>query len=93
MAAMYEDLSSSRNLGASVSSLTSSRHHSQQVAKAYRQAATLFLTRRLPEALSTIEPVITTPPQPDTHDPEDPELAAYAPIAAASRVLLPITSR
>lgn len=85
MAAMYEDLSSSRTLGASVSSLTSSRQHSQQIAKTYRQAAHLFITRRLPEALSTIEPIITPPPQPDTHDPEDPELAAYAPIAAASR--------
>lgn len=85
MAAMYEDLTSSRSLGASVSSLASSRQHSQQIAKAYRQAAQLFLTRRLPEALSTIEPIITPPPQNDQLDQNDPDLTAYAPIAAASR--------
>ena len=84
MAAMYEDLSSSRTLGASVSS----RQHAQQVAKAYRQAAQLFLTRRLPEALSTIEPIIT----PSSAGQDAPttgtgtgDLPSHAPIATASR--------
>lgn len=85
MAAMYEDLGSSRSLGASVSSLSSSRQHSQHIAKAYRQAAQLFLTRRLPEALSTIEPIITPPAQEDANGPSDGDLAGYAPIATASR--------
>lgn len=44
----------------SLSSLSSNpRTQSSHIAKAYRQAAQLFLTRRLPEAFFTIEPVIT----------------------------------
>lgn len=78
-------MSNSRMLSSSVSSLTSSRYQSSNVAKTYRQAAQLFLTRRLPEALSTIEPIITPP----VHDREDGEyngdLSAFAPIASASR--------
>ncbi|KAJ4294071.1 hypothetical protein N0V90_007760 [Kalmusia sp. IMI 367209] len=85
MATLYEDLSSSRTLGASVSSLSSSRQHSQQIAKAYRQAAQLFLTRRLPEALSTIEPIITPAAQEDVNGSHDGDLSGYAPIATASR--------
>ncbi|KAL5119307.1 hypothetical protein ACEQ8H_002794 [Pleosporales sp. CAS-2024a] len=56
-----------------------SRQQASQIAKAYRQAAQLFLTRRLPEALSTIEPVITPAP------PLDDAAPAPAPIATASR--------
>jgi hypothetical protein len=86
MAGFYEDISGSRYLSSSISSLSASRQQSSQIAKAYRQAAQLFLTRRLPEALSTIEPIITAPPQDlaashgstDIHD-------AYAPVATASR--------
>lgn len=86
MAAMYEDLSGSRSLGISVSSLSSSRQHSQQIAKAYRQAAQLFLTRRLPEALSTVEPIIAPPPpEQDANGASDGDYAGLAPIATASR--------
>ena len=86
MAAMYEDLSSSRSLGVSVSSLSSSRQQSQQIAKAYRQAAQLYLTRRLPEALSTVEPVIAPPPpDQDANGASDADFAGHAPIATASR--------
>ncbi|KAF2751281.1 hypothetical protein M011DRAFT_464009 [Sporormia fimetaria CBS 119925] len=85
MAGPYDDaLSNSRMLSSSISSLTSSRHQSSHIAKAYRQAANLYVTRRLPEALSTIEPIITPPPQNDGNAyPGD--LSAFAPIAAASR--------
>lgn len=85
MAALYEDLSSSRTPGSSVSSLSASRQHSQQIAKAYRQAAQLFLTRRLPEALSTIEPIITPPVVDHANGSYNGDLAGYAPIATASR--------
>jgi hypothetical protein len=85
MTALYEDMGSSRMLGASVSSLSGSRHHSQQIAKAYRQAAQLFLTRRLPEALSTIEPIITPPAQEDLKESYNGDLSGYAPVATASR--------
>jgi hypothetical protein len=62
-----------------------SRYESQSaISKVYRQASTLFLTRRLPEALSSIEPVIRTGPvngdSGDERDPSEP-----APIAKASR--------
>ncbi|CBX97306.1 hypothetical protein IAQ61_007281 [Plenodomus lingam] len=83
MAAPYEDINGSRYLSSSLSSLSASRQQSSQIAKAYRQAAQLFLTRRLPEALSTIEPIITPPPPPSPHD--DEAMIGYAPIANASR--------
>lgn len=85
MAALYEDMSGSRYLSSSISSLSASRQQSSQIAKAYRQAAQLFLTRRLPEALSTIEPIITAPPPPALDDSAASLNAAYAPVATASR--------
>jgi hypothetical protein len=86
MATLYEDISSSRYLSSSISSLSTSRQQSSQIAKAYRQAAQLFLTRRLPEALSTIEPIITPPPKDDSHGKgESGDLPGYAPVATASR--------
>ena len=62
----------------SLSSSTSSRQTSSQISKIYRQSSTLFLTRRLPESLSTILPVITPP------NPED-SPSELAPVARASR--------
>jgi hypothetical protein len=86
MAAQYEEMSNSRYLSSSISSLSSSRQQSSQIAKAYRQAAQLFLTRRLPEALSTIEPIITPALQEDSNgDGDKGDVVGYAPIATASR--------
>lgn len=87
MAAQYEDMSGSRYLSSSISSLSTSRQQSSQIAKAYRQAAQLFLTRRLPEALSTIEPIITPPQHDETNGSNgyDGDLVGYAPVANASR--------
>lgn len=76
-------LSSSQLLGSSISSLsssTSSRQAASQITKIYRQASTLFLTRRLPESLSTLLPVITLPAA-DENGPS----GGLAPIATASR--------
>ncbi|KAH6625806.1 hypothetical protein C7974DRAFT_338090 [Boeremia exigua] len=81
MAGLYEDIGGSRYLSSSISSLSASRQQSSQIAKAYRQAAQLFLTRRLPEALSTIAPIIAPPPTPD----DGHSLPAPAPVATASR--------
>lgn len=72
-------------LSSSISSLTSStsaRNSGSYVSKTYRQSSTLFLTRRLPEALTTILPLLTPPPAPleganGTTEP--------APVAKASR--------
>lgn len=74
-----ETLSSSQLLSSSISSLTSSRQASSQISKIYRQSSTLFLTRRLPESLSTIIPVIT----PQEADEENP--AEAAPISRAGK--------
>lgn len=48
----------SQLLSASASSTTSSAKQNSQV---YKQASQLFLTRRLQESLSTLEPLITVP--------------------------------
>ena len=80
-----DTLSSSQLLSSSVSSLsnsTSSRHASSQISKTYRQASTLFLTRRLPESLSTILPVITPL---STDDDDTKANIEPAPISSASR--------
>jgi hypothetical protein len=61
----YEDSLSSQYLTSSISSLSSARAQSSQIARTYRQAAQLFLTRRLYEALSTIDPIIS-PEAPDS---------------------------
>lgn len=64
----------------SLSSSTSSRHPPSSVSKTYRQASTLFLTRRLPEALSTVLPLVT----PINSDSPNGALEP-APVARASR--------
>lgn len=70
-------------LVSSTGSLTSSRHQTSQIAKTYRQAANLYLTRRLPEALSTIEAIIV-PQQLENGDRQGRQNAC-APVAMASR--------
>jgi hypothetical protein len=86
MATLYDDVdvSGSRYLSSSMSSLSTARQQSSQIAKAYRQAAQLFLTRRLPEALSTIEPIITPPPTDETKG-DATDVVGHAPVATASR--------
>ncbi|KAF4121312.1 Peroxin 26 [Geosmithia morbida] len=54
----------------------------KNISKTYRQASTLFLTRRLPEALSTVLPLVT-PPEPTTDENDDD--GDPAPVAQASR--------
>lgn len=60
-----------------------SRRASSALSKIYKAASTLYLTRRLPEALQTIEPLISvTKPASDEE-----EVAALPPIASANRSL------
>ncbi|CAD0110145.1 unnamed protein product [Aureobasidium uvarum] len=81
----YEDSLSSQYLASSISSLSSARAQSSQIARTYRQAAQLFLTRRLYEALSTIDPIIS-PEALDTPLPQDDQTDHNAaPIAFASK--------
>ena len=67
-------------LSSSIASSPSSKRTNNLVSKAYKQASTLFLTRRLLEALSTIEPIVSASRQ-------DEEAIAPAPVAGASRSL------
>lgn len=80
-----DTLTSSQLLNSSISSLSSSstRQTSSQISKIYRQSSTLFLTRRLPESLSTILPVIT--PAANDEDTITDNGGETAPIAKASR--------
>ncbi|KZF21530.1 hypothetical protein L228DRAFT_283682 [Xylona heveae TC161] len=70
--------------------LSSSKHGSSSISKAYRQASTLFLTRRLSEALATIEPIVDRPAV-ENHTDGSAEnnygnnIAELPPIATASR--------
>ncbi|KAH8161185.1 hypothetical protein CIB48_g7071 [Xylaria polymorpha] len=71
-------------LSSSMSSLVSSpspRVVPSQISKTYRQASQLFLTRRLPEALSTLLPLIT----PSTEGSDVNGLTEPAPVVGASR--------
>ncbi|KAI9877125.1 MAG: hypothetical protein M1830_004720 [Pleopsidium flavum] len=83
-----ESLPSSRLLSSSITSLTSSRNGAPHLSKTYRQASTLFLTRRLSEALAIIEPVITVDPhsEPANGDSETPELALVASASRSTRI-------
>ncbi|KAK6008763.1 hypothetical protein QM012_000666 [Aureobasidium pullulans] len=81
----YEDSLSSQYLTSSISSLSSARAQSSQIARTYRQAAQLFLTRRLYEALSTIDPIIS-PEAPDSPLQQDEQIDRHAaPVAFASK--------
>ncbi|KAH7329115.1 hypothetical protein B0I35DRAFT_419336 [Stachybotrys elegans] len=69
----------SHTMRSSLSSLNSpaSARHPSPLSKTYRQASTLFLTRRLPEALTTLLPLITPPASADDGEP--------APVTKASK--------
>ena len=72
-------------LSNSMSSMSAStRQSSAQISKTYKQASTLFLTRRLQEALSTLEPIIRPETLSDLQD-ADADSIEPAPIASASR--------
>ncbi|KAL2024393.1 hypothetical protein VTK56DRAFT_8204 [Thermocarpiscus australiensis] len=80
-----EAVSQPYTLSTSISSLASSvssgrNSSSSHITKTYRQASTLFLTRRLPEALSTVLPLVSPVPSDDPHGTFEP-----APVARASR--------
>jgi len=81
----YEDSLSSQYLTSSISSLSSARAQSSQIARTYRQAAQLFLTRRLYEALSTIDPIISPEPPESPFQHNDQTNHQAAPVAFASK--------
>ena len=65
-----------------------SRRASSALSKTYKAASTLYLTRRLPEALQSIEPLITAAPSlPSESEEEVAQSNTLPPIAHASRSL------
>ncbi|KAG6003664.1 hypothetical protein E4U21_001825 [Claviceps maximensis] len=73
----HDNNHNSHILSSSIASLRSAPRQTSQISKTYRQASTLFLTRRLPEALTTLTPLIF--PSGSAEDGEP------APVATASR--------
>ena len=71
-------------LGSSFGSLSSPRKVKSEILNTYREASELFVTRRLPEALLTIKPLITVA-QPSEDIIHDEGASRNAPIASASR--------
>lgn len=59
--------------------LSTSSRRSSPITKTYHQSSTLFLTRRLPEALTTLQPLLTP------RHASDGGLLETAPVARASR--------
>lgn len=66
------------------SSASLSPSSSKQLSQIYKQASQLFLTRRLQEALSILEPVITVPSGQDVQQDGNDTVPAFAPIASAT---------
>lgn len=83
----HEDVLTSQYLSNSLSSLSASRSQTSLITKTYRQATSLYLTRRLKEALETVEPIITSQ-QSAEHQVDGANSEAEtqaAPVAQASR--------
>lgn len=78
-------LSNSQQLSSSISSISPSRRSSSEVSKAYKHASQLFVTRRFPEALSVLDPIITPPKQANEHTDGEDEPLSNAPIGTATR--------
>ena len=75
---------SSQLLGTSLSSSSPSKRTKSLTSKIYKQASTLFLTRRLTESFATIAVLITPVQSPDSSQ-DDGQSTETAPVAGASR--------
>ncbi|KAJ6024191.1 hypothetical protein N7540_004988 [Penicillium herquei] len=65
-------------------SSTSSTTPTKLCSRTYKKASQLFLTRRLPEALSNLQPILTVPSSSEDQQTNGDYAAALAPIATAS---------
>lgn len=78
-------LSTSRFLNSSIEKLSPSRNqNNSRITRIYKQARDLFLTCRLPEAYTTVEPLVTLAAASDENQESEEDLKT-APIANASR--------
>jgi hypothetical protein len=85
MSTATHSLSNSEYLSSSQSSLGPSKKASSEISKTYKEASQLFLTRRLSEALSVLQPVITPPTQTNDNANGDDDASSLAPIATATQ--------
>ena len=85
MSTATHSLSNSEYLSSSQSSLGPSKKASSEISKTYKEALQLFLTRRLSEALSVLQPVITPPTQTNDNANGDDDASSLAPIATATQ--------
>jgi sodium/bile acid cotransporter 7 len=85
MSTAAHSLSNSEYLSSSQSSLGPSKKASSEISKTYKEASQLFLTRRLSEALSVLQPVITPPTQTNSDANGDEDASSLAPIATATQ--------
>ncbi|KAI5361992.1 hypothetical protein Slin15195_G056410 [Septoria linicola] len=56
----YQDALNSQYLSSSISSLSRSRSTNSLIVRTYKQATSLYLTKRFKEALETLEPIISS---------------------------------
>ena len=82
--ATEDSLLASGVLSASLGSLTSPRQTKSGLSNAYKQGSKFYVTRRFPEALSTIKPLVEIP-KTESYGREDTFESAQAPIARADR--------
>lgn len=78
---MTDGMSSSHTQLSSASSASTSP--TKLCSKTYKKASQLYLTRRLPESLASLQPIITVPSSQDEHLTNGDHSAAVAPIATA----------
>ncbi|KAL8689324.1 MAG: hypothetical protein Q9224_004665, partial [Gallowayella concinna] len=75
-------------LGSSVESLSPPRQRNSHISNVYKEASTLFLTRRLGEAFSTLQPILIVQPRsPEDIRDDEYENEYTAPVASASQSL------
>jgi hypothetical protein len=79
-----DPMAGSQQLSSSTSSLSPNRRSSSEISKIYKHASQLFITRRFPEALSMLEPVITPIKQTNGYKYGDEDSPPKAPIATAT---------
>lgn len=78
---MSDGMSSSHTQLSSASSASTSP--AKLCSKTYKKASQLYLTRRLPESLASLQPIITVPTPQNEHLTNGDHAAAVAPIATA----------
>ncbi|KAK5701276.1 hypothetical protein LTR17_022733 [Elasticomyces elasticus] len=82
----YQDNADTAYLSSSLSSLSRSRSTNSLIVRTYKEATSLYLTKRFKEALEVLEPIITIQtPEKDEHTTGNGNGSTAAPIAQSSK--------